>query len=127
MTPSDRAALREAAEACPERRWRGGVDGDRPCIRTWDSEALVVLIPGMSAKAIDYIALAPPAAVLSLLDAADERDRLLELLASVLSSLEIHLPYAPWHGGNAVDESGSLIVHPDSLIARARASLEATP
>lgn len=126
MTPEDRAALREAAQAVLD------TQGHDP-----ECHAYTRIMSGTH-----------PAAVLSLLDDADERDRLeatlnqlfkehtdmiaerdrlLELLASVLSSLEIHLPYAPWHGGNAVDESGSLIVHPDSLIARARAALETAP
>ena len=53
----------------------------------------------------------------------EAQDLLRELLGDVLAALEVHLPYAPWHGGMAKDADGKLIVQPGSLIAQARAAL----
>lgn len=106
MTPEDRAALREAAsKATPH-------PNGAPCMTSAE-------ITQVSDARRDMLRFLGPAAVLALLDAADERDKLRaenERLRGALASIEEY-----WNGAEA-----SAVDAAEECRYRARAALEAS-
>ena len=128
MSALDRATLRALAKAATPGPWEAEGDYKSPDIIAGDLVVAVTIAsdmkPPVNKANAEFIAAANPAAVLALLD---EVARLRDLLGRVLASLETHIPYAPWHMRQALDDDGNLIVDEGSLVAEARAALGKEP